>query len=474
MKKTFYNFVYQSIFQVMKIILPLITIPIVSNALGPSGIGIYNYTNSIAQYFVLIAGLGVGIYGNREIAIVRDDKIKLSKRFWELFGMSFIISVISLLSYLVMVSFSKDSFYFYLQSLIVVAAIFDISWFFMGIEDFKKTSLSSLAAQIISFMGIIIFVNGPEDLWIYILIQSSNILISQAFMWIFVWKNVEFKKVKITDMTRHIMPSLQYFIPKVAIVLYTNLNKTLLGWIDSKEAVGYYTNTLIMNSILVTLITTLDLVLLPKFSNLVSKGESKSIVKFMEKTINLQLFFTIPMMFGILIITPKLVPWFFGDKFLLLDNTIPMVAPLIIIIPLGVAVGRQYLVPMNRIKIYNMAVILGAIVSIVANLVLIPMLSIYGAIIATLIAEMFVTVTRFSSFVKETGFTIKFKIIFGYFIAGIVMFLITSLLTKTLNPSLLTTLIQVFIGIIIYLTVTLIFRINPVIDMLKLIKVERK
>ncbi|HFR4293314.1 TPA: polysaccharide biosynthesis C-terminal domain-containing protein, partial [Enterococcus faecium] len=299
-------------------------------------------------------------------------------------------------------------------------------------------------------------------------------LISQAFMWIFVWKNVEFKKVKITDMTRHIMPSLQYFIPKVAIVLYTNLNKTLLGWIDSKEAVGYYTNTLIMNSILVTLITTLDLVLLPKFSNLISKGESKSIVKFMEKTINLQLFFTIPMMFGILIITPKLVPWFFGDKFLLLDNTIPMVAPLIIIIPLGIAVGRQYLVPMNRIKIYNMAVILGAIVSIVANLVLIPMLSIYGAIIATLIAEMFVTVTRFSSFVKETGFTIKFKIIFGYFIAGIVMFLITSLLTKTLNPSLLTTLIQVFIGIIIYLTVTLIFRINPVIDMLKLIKVERK
>ncbi|EMF0559422.1 oligosaccharide flippase family protein, partial [Enterococcus faecium] len=93
MKKTFYNFVYQSIFQVMKIILPLITIPIVSNVLGPSGIGIYNYTNSIAQYFVLIAGLGVGIYGNREIAIVRDDKIKLSKRFWELFGMSFIISV---------------------------------------------------------------------------------------------------------------------------------------------------------------------------------------------------------------------------------------------------------------------------------------------------------------------------------------------------------------------------------------------
>ena len=95
MKKTAYNFMYQSIFQLMKIILPIITIPIVSKALGPSGIGTYNYTNSIAQYFVLIAGLGVGVYGNREIAIAREKKDTLSQKFWELFGMSFVISLVS-------------------------------------------------------------------------------------------------------------------------------------------------------------------------------------------------------------------------------------------------------------------------------------------------------------------------------------------------------------------------------------------
>ncbi len=290
MKKTINNFMYQSIFQLVKIILPLITIPIVSNALGPDGIGTYNYTNSIAQYFVLIAGLGVGVYGNREIAIVRENKEKLSQRFWELFCMSFIISLFSLVAYLLIVSFSEDRIYFYLQSLIVVAAVFDISWFFMGIEDFKKISLSSLFSQIITFLGIVIFVKEANDLWIYILLQSMSILIAQVITWIFIFDKINIKKIALQDIFKHLYPSLQYFIPKIAIILYTNMNKTLLGWLDSKNSVGYYANTLIINGVLVTLVTTLDLVLLPKFSNLVSKGKNEDIVKAMKKTINIQLF----------------------------------------------------------------------------------------------------------------------------------------------------------------------------------------
>ncbi|EME8249030.1 oligosaccharide flippase family protein, partial [Enterococcus faecium] len=199
MKKTINNFMYQSIFQLVKIILPLITIPIVSNALGPDGIGTYNYTNSIAQYFVLIAGLGVGVYGNREIAIVRENKEKLSQRFWELFCMSFIISLFSLVAYLLIVSFSEDRIYFYLQSLIVVAAVFDISWFFMGIEDFKKISLSSLFSQIITFLGIVIFVKEANDLWIYILLQSMSILIAQVITWIFIFDKINIKKIALQD-----------------------------------------------------------------------------------------------------------------------------------------------------------------------------------------------------------------------------------------------------------------------------------
>lgn len=467
MKKTFQNFVYQSIFQLVKIILPLITIPIVSNALGPKGIGVFNYTNSIVQYFVLLAGLGVGVYGNREIARVRDNKTELSKRFWEIFNMSFLVSTFSLVLYIIIVSFSDDKFYFYLQSLIIIGALFDISWFFMGIEDFKKSSLSSLVAQFISFLGIILFVKDSNDLWIYILIQSMNILISQVIMWVFIRKKITFIMPEMVDILKHVNPSLQYFIPKIAIILYTNLNKTLLGWLDTKDSVGYFTNTLIMNGILVTLVTTLDLVLLPRFSNLVAKGDTKSMLNTIKKSIQIQLFFTIAMMFGILIITPKLVPWFFGDKFLLLVKTIPIVSPLIVIIPLGMAVGRQYLVPLNRIGVYNRAVIIGAIVSIITNLILIPFIGIYGAIVATLLAELFVTLTRFTAFKKETKIQFDMKSIIIYIASGIVMYFGTTSITQTMFPSILTTLTQATIGFIIYIFLTTIMQVNPLINMLK-------
>ncbi|WP_265460838.1 lipopolysaccharide biosynthesis protein [Enterococcus faecium] len=253
-----------------------------------------------------------------------------------------------------------------------------------------------------------------NDLWIYILLQSMSILIAQVITWIFIFDKINIKKIALQDIFKHLYPSLQYFIPKIAIILYTNMNKTLLGWLDSKNSVGYYANTLIINGVLVTLVTTLDLVLLPKFSNLVSKGKNEDIVKAMKKQ-SIFNFFTIPMMFGLWEITPKFVPWFFGEKFLLLLNTIPFVAPLIVIIPLGMAVGRQYLVPMNRIRVYNIAVILGAVVSIISNLLLIPVIGIYGAIISTILAELFVTTTRFTSFVRETSFRLKLKILLYIF-----------------------------------------------------------
>lgn len=458
---------YQSMFQLVKIILPIITIPIVSNALGPDGIGIYNYTNSIAQYFVLVSGLGVGVYGNREIARVRDDQDNLSIKFWELFWLSFVVSIFSLALYYSLVSFSSDKFFFYLQGIIIVASVFDVSWFFMGIEDFKKVSLSNICSQLLSFLGIIFFVRTKNDLWIYILIQSANILFSQCIMWFFIKDKIKFIKVKYNGIIKHFIPSLQYFIPKIAIILYTNLNKTLLGYLDTKVSVGFYSNALMMNSILVTLITTLDLVLLPKFSNSVAKGNTKYLWRMIKKSIHFQIFITIPMMFGILLITPKLVPWFFGESFFPLINMIPIISPLVIIMPLGMAIGRQYLIPMDKVKTYNIAVILGAIVSIVLNLILIPHLKVYGALIATLTAETFVTATRFRAFKKETQFVVDYKYMISCLFSAAAMYFSISYVTSFFEASFFTTILQIILGFFVYMIITTLIKINPIMELLK-------
>ncbi|MDN6722602.1 MAG: oligosaccharide flippase family protein, partial [Staphylococcus equorum] len=149
MKNIAKNFFYQTIFQLTKIIIPIVTIPIVSNALGPEGIGMYNYTRSIAQYFVLFSGLGVMLYGNREIALAWNRKQNISQTFWELFVFKAISTLVFLTIYFGIVFFFLDNKVFYIvQSLMILAVFFDISWFFMGIEDFKKTSMSNLTVQV--------------------------------------------------------------------------------------------------------------------------------------------------------------------------------------------------------------------------------------------------------------------------------------------------------------------------------------
>ncbi|MCG4778655.1 oligosaccharide flippase family protein, partial [Eggerthella lenta] len=69
----------------------------------PQGVGIYSYTYSIVQYFVLFAGLGIPLYGNRQIAYVRDSNNKLSVNFWEILILEFNTVIISLFSYLLFI-----------------------------------------------------------------------------------------------------------------------------------------------------------------------------------------------------------------------------------------------------------------------------------------------------------------------------------------------------------------------------------
>lgn len=451
----------------MKIVIPIITIPIVSMALGPAGIGIFNYTNSIAQYFVLVASLGVAMYGNREIALAYNRQEDISKLFWEIVVFKAILTLAVFFIYIAVVSFLPNSNYFYFQSLTILAVLFDISWFFMGIEDFKLTSVSSLFVQIITFVLILLFIKDSNDVGIYILIQTAGIFVSQVLVWFFIKPYITFQKINLKKSFSHIKGSFEFFIPQVAITLYTNLNKTLLGLFIGASAVGFYTNSLTLNTVFITIITTLDIVLLPHMSGLFAKKNVERIVELMDKTIDLQLFFSLPIMFGMLTVYDKLVPWFFGEKFLFINNVIPFFTPLIVIIPLGMAVSRQYLIPIGKVREYNKSVIIGAGINIISNLILLPTVGFFGVVISNLLAEFFVTAVRVRSFLKSTNFSFNFRRISIYFISALAMMIITRILTNSMQASLITNIVQGLIAITLYFIFTVIMRTNPIVSFIQ-------
>lgn len=468
MKNVTKNFFYQAIFQLTKILIPIITVPIVSQALGPQGVGIYNFTFSVAQYFVLFAGLGITLYGNRQIALAAAKQEDLSEKFWEIFTLKALFTGACLVVYfgLVLVLF-PHKLYYLAQSLTIIAVLVDVSWFFMGIEDFKKTSLSNLLVQVLTFVLIVLFVNDQSDALLYTMIQASGIFLSQLLVWVFLKKYLVFKPVSLKKSSQHLAGAVLFFIPQVAILLYTNLNKTLLGLMVGESAVGYYANSIQLNDVFITIITTLDVVLLPHMSGLFAKNHRQKIVGLMDTTIHLQLFFSIPIMFGMLSVYDKLVPWFFGRQFLFIEKVIPWIVGLIVIKSLGISISRQYLMPVGKVGEYNKSVIIGALINIVGNVLLLPRLGFWGVIIAMIFAECFVTFTRVYSFVKNTQFQFRKVRIIMYLIAGLVMCVVTRLLTQNMQPSLLTNIIQALIAVPVYMVLTSIFKVNPLVTYLK-------
>lgn len=467
MKKLTSNFIYQSLYQLMLIILPIITVPIVSHALGPKGLGMFNYINSITQYFVLVAGLGLANYGVREIATVRDDKNELSKKFWELQIFNMVIAGGTLVLYIIFAIFMENTQYYLIMSLVVLGAFFDISWFYIGIEDFKFVTLANGVIKVISFTAIVLFIHDSSNLFEYFLIQAMNIFLSQLALWLFILKKITIVKVSLKQAFQHLKPALNFFIGKIAITLYTNLNKTLLGILASTVVVGYYSNSLQLVIIIVTLVGTLDAVLLPRMSNLFANNKENEILRVMTTAIHLELFITIPAMFGIILTNEKLINWFFGEEFSFIRNVVPWFAPLVVIMPLGIAIVRQYLMPMNHIKDFNISVITGAVIGVIINIILIPKIGIWGAVIATLVSESLVTFIRVVDLIKRTEFKFHLSKIFLYFFSGLIMYVIVNFFTQNMNSSPKTTFIQGVSGLIIYMLLTLLFGANPLYTQIK-------
>ena len=179
---------YNLIYQLLLILLPLITTPYISRVLGSDGVGTYAYTYTIANYFMLAAMLGVKNYGNRSIAAVRDDKELLGKTFWQIYGLQFWCSIIVLAAYLVFVFvFEKDYRTIALiQGIYVFSGLLDISWFFFGMEEFKITVVRNIVVRLISLACIFIFVRSGADLWKYTLTMTLGIFCSQGYLWLYI------------------------------------------------------------------------------------------------------------------------------------------------------------------------------------------------------------------------------------------------------------------------------------------------
>ena len=453
------NYLYNLLYQMTSVLLPVLTIPYVSRVLSADGIGINTVTYANTQYFILLGSLGISIYATKKIATIREKKDKLKKTFWEIFSIQFTGCILAYMVFALTLGQShKYGVFYMLQGFYILAAAVDISWYFLGIENFKNASLRSFFAKIISVILIFIFVKTRDDLWKYILINAGTMFVGQLIMWFYVGKDMlKVKEIGKLKIAIHIMPILALFVPQIATQVYTVLDKTMIDLFKGAVEAGYYDQSQKIVRILLSVVTSLGIVMLPRIANLFSKDDLNEVKKSLRKAFVVISFLSIPITFGLIGISDKFVPILFGNEFL---SVIPLtkISPvLVIIIGLGNVFGTQYLLAIGKNKEYTASVCIVALVNFCFNLLLIPRFAAMGAVIATVSAELSIALIQFwfarvvfdFTWIKET---------YKYWVSGILMLAIVRLVGNVTPISILFLVLQIAIGSLVYFISLIILR----------------
>lgn len=452
------NYIYNVLYQVLTFITPIITAPILTRTLGADNIGIYDYTYSIVNWFILFGMLGVSLYGNKEIAKVAttNDKEKLSKVFSQIFTMQLCTVFFSLILFLIIFGFTNFEYkeVYLWQGILIFANAFEISWLYVGLENFKRVALRNFVIKIVTVLGIIFLIRKPDDLILYVILIGVTNLIGFLSLFANIKDIVHYIRPTFKEIIRHIKGSFVLFVPQIATSVYSIFSKTLLGMIyPSIDEVGFYNYAYKLVTMVLYLVTTIGTVMLPHVVSTIASGNEKKANEMTNQTLKIALCLSFPLAIGFAVVAPYFIPWFLTEEFTKTGYMISILAPTIIFISVTNVFGTQYLIPFDRVKQYTISIICGSVINIISNLLLIPHLGGYGAAISAVITEFSVLLIQYVFVHKIFDFNGVFCKAIKYFISALFMGGCILLIGHFMGVGLLTNIIQFIVGVIIYLII---------------------
>lgn len=472
------NFILNILKILINLIFPLITFPYISRILLPEGIGRITYVQSINNYFLLFINLGIPLYGIREIAKVRNNKLEKSKVFSEIFFLNIITTILGVVVYICFYNLNiikNDKEIFLIFSLVLLFNFLSVDWFFQGIEDYKYITVRTVIIKILSTLFLFVFIKKSSDIYIYSIIVVFSLVGSNFFNIVRALKLVQLK-LKGLNIKRHLKGIFIIFSMNLAISIYTNLDSVMLGSYGSKYSLGIYSAASKIIALVMGIVTSLGAVLLPRISNYIEEKKEKDIKQILEKTFSFLLFLIIPSIIGIYFTANEIILLFAGEEYLEATTTLKILSLIILFIGFSNFIGMQILYPRGEEKKVFYSVLVGAIINFSLNLYLIPRYYQNGAAFATCVAEFTVVVIQIFlgyKYLKFQKFNYNnFKFLIASFIMGAILYF-----TQNLNLNLLLKLVvKVVIGSSVYIFVLIALREDNIYEFLEkiLMKFRRK
>lgn len=445
------NYILNLVYQIMLVVTPLITIPYLSRVLNADCIGEVSFAESIVSFFVLFANLGIGTYGQREISYYQDDRVKRSEVFWNTFILKLITSGFAFLVYLITIFIYFKTTTYLVLSLNILATLFDVTWFFQGIEEFGKIVFRNIVFKLLSIAFIFLFIKGREDTVLYAFSIGFFMLLSNLSLYVYIMNYADGIDIKKIAPFKDFIVVLSLFVPTIAIQIYTVLDKTMIGFIthDNFEN-GYYEIAVRISKILLTIITSLSIAMIPRIGLLYNKKDYDTITNLMYKSYRFAWLIGTPLCLGLIALSNIFIPCFLGTGYDKVTILVKILSLLIIAIGINNITGIQYLIPTKRQNLFTLSVLLGAMINLCLNMFLIRKFMSIGAAIASIIAELFIALFQLYMVRKEISF--KKILIEGvnYYISGAIMFAIVSMLSSHLSVNIFGIIIAVLVGAFSY------------------------
>lgn len=449
------NFILNTTRMLLGMVFVLLTTPYITRALGTESLGKVEYINSIITYFLLFTALGVPNYGLREVARCREERNKLSKVVFELGIILFIMTTVGYMTLLLLLYNTK---LLELKDLVLIMSVnliftnIGFEWFYQGIENQIYITIRYIIVRFICLILLFFLVKNSNDYlkygFILVLINSgSNILNFINLRKYISFKEIEFKKLEIL---KHIKPILIIFSASVAVSVYLQLDIVMIGNID-KSAVALYNVPNKIIRLILTTVTALGVVMLPRISNSYQKNDIENYKKYLNYSLNYILMISLPALCGTVLLSKNIILVMAGEKFLSSIKTMNILAIIIFIVGIAYFLGYQLLYPRGLERYYTYSVITAAIVNFIFNYIMIPKYLQNGAAIGTVIAESIgvIMMLYFSrNILKEIEFFAMKRL--KYFIATIIMGIPVYIIILQNFGNILTIIYSIIVGVVVY------------------------
>ena len=386
-----YNFIMNAILTVAGIIFPLITFPYISRVLLVEGSGKVAFATSVVTYFTMFASLGIPTYGVRACAIVRDNKEKLSKTVQELLiisgGTTLLTYIVFGISLFVIPEFAQERTLLLIVGLGIGLNTIGVQWLYNALEQYSYITTCSILFKVIGMILMFLLVKESSDYQIYGGVDVIASFGSYVLNFICLRKFVTFQKTGTYQFKQHLKHIMVFFAMSAGASIYLNLDVVMLRFLQSNEAVGYYNAGIKVKTVLVTCVTSLGTVLLPRLSYYIETADKKAFQLMVGKAFRfvfvaasaVTVYFSIFARESILLLS--------GEAFLPAVGPMMILMPTVLLIGLSNVTGIQILTPNGREREVMYSIWGGAILDFVLNLIVIPKFSANGAALSTLLAE---------------------------------------------------------------------------------------